>query len=74
MLSWPQLRGDAQVNEGLHSKKVSEWRHIVSQHNYKKSKFGEYDLHYTDNVILVRVIREYRRLIENSKPPGRGLN
>lgn len=44
----------AMGKEGLHSKKkVSEWHHIVGQHSHNQSKFGEYDLHCTDNVILL---------------------
>ena len=32
---------------------TSEWHHIAGQHNENKDKFGEYDLHCTDNIILL---------------------
>jgi hypothetical protein len=32
----------------------SEWHHIVGQHRHNVAKFGAYDLHCTDNVILLK--------------------
>lgn len=46
----------AMGKRGLRSRTgESQWHHIVGQHSDNKKKFGEYDLHCTDNIVLLRL-------------------
>ena len=45
----------AMGKRGLRSRAgETEWHHIVGQHNHNKKKFGAYDLHCTDNIVLLK--------------------
>ena len=38
---------------GVQFRSRHEWHHIVGQHPANKAKFGEYDLHCSDNLIYL---------------------